>query len=84
MHIFVLTPGYSRRAWAEGYEHERLESLLAAHENGFAHVGGCHAEVLYEMRIVIQGEDGGHARSDVFSILALVCIAARIRAPLRG
>jgi transposase len=27
VHIFVLTLGYSRRCWAEGYEHERMESL---------------------------------------------------------
>ncbi|MGH9671077.1 MAG: hypothetical protein ACRD3A_13310 [Terriglobales bacterium] len=31
VHIFVMTLGYSRRGWAEGYEHERMESLLAAH-----------------------------------------------------
>jgi len=63
VHIFVLTLGYSRRAWAEGYEHERVESLLAAHENGFAHFGGVPAEILYDrMRTVIQGEDGGAKR----------------------
>ena len=28
VHIFVMTLGYSRRGWAEGYEHERMESLL--------------------------------------------------------
>jgi transposase len=43
VHIFVLTLGYSRRGWAEGYEHERMESLLAAHENGFAHFGAAAA-----------------------------------------
>jgi len=63
VHIFVLTLGYSRRAWAEGYEHERMESLLAAHEAGFAHFGGVPAEILYDrMRTVIQGEDGGAKR----------------------
>ena len=36
VHIFVMTLGYSRRAWAEGYEHERMESLLAAHEHRIA------------------------------------------------
>ena len=60
VHIFVLTLGYSRRAWAEGYEHERMESLLAAHENGFAHLGGVTREILYDrMRTVIQGDPGG-------------------------
>ena len=45
VHIFVLTLGYSRRCWAEGYEHERMESLLAAHEHGFAHFGGATGEI---------------------------------------
>jgi transposase len=63
VHIFVLTLGYSRRGWAEGYEHERMESLLSAHENGFAHFGGVTREVLYDrMRTVIQGEDDGAKR----------------------
>jgi transposase len=54
VHIFVLTLGYSRRAWAEGYEHERMESLLVAHEHGFAHLGGLTREILYDrMRTVI-------------------------------
>jgi transposase len=39
IHIFVLTPGYSRQMFAEGYEHERLGSLLAAHEQAFAFFG---------------------------------------------
>ena len=63
VHIFVLTLGYSRRAWAEGYEHERIESLLAAHEHGFAHFGGVTREILYDrMRTVLQGERGGAKR----------------------
>jgi transposase len=37
VHVFVLTLGYSRRAWAEGYENERLNALLAAHEHAFTH-----------------------------------------------
>jgi transposase len=63
VHIFVLTLGYSRRAWAEGYEHERMESLLAAHEAGFAHFGGIPAEILYDrMRTIIRGENDGAKR----------------------
>ena len=38
-----MTLGYSRRAWAEGYENERMEALLAAHEHAFEHFGGCTA-----------------------------------------
>jgi len=60
VHIFVLTLGYSRRAWAEGYEHERMASLLAAHEHGFEHLGGVTGEILYDrMRTVILGEREG-------------------------
>jgi len=29
VHVFVLTLGYSRRAWAEGYENARLSALRA-------------------------------------------------------
>lgn len=53
VHVFVLTLGYSRRAWAEGYENEQLGALLAAHEHAFAHFGGRTAELLYDrMRTV--------------------------------
>jgi transposase len=63
VHIFVMTLGYSRRGWAEGYEHERMESLLAAHEHGFEHFGGVTREILYDrMRTVIQGEREGRKR----------------------
>ena len=63
VHIFVMTLGYSRRAWAEGYEHERMESLLSAHEHAFEHFGGVTGEILYDrMRTVIQGEREGKKR----------------------
>ena len=56
IHVFVMTLGFSRRAWAEGYEHERIDSLLAAHEHAFEHFGGHTAEILYErMRTVVLG-----------------------------
>jgi transposase len=63
VHIFVLTLGYSRRAWVEGYENERLGALLAAHEHAFAHFGGCTAEILYDrMRTVTLGTTEGRPR----------------------
>jgi transposase len=63
VHVFVLTLGYSRRAWAEGYENERLGSLLAAHEHAFEHFGGCTAEILYDrMRTVVAGTVQGKLR----------------------
>jgi transposase len=63
IHVFVLTLGYSRRAYAEGFEHERIGSLLSAHERAFEHFGGCTAEILYDrMRTVIHGEHDGAKR----------------------
>lgn len=56
VHVFVMTLGYSRRAWAEGYENERMSALLAAHERAFEHFGGRTAEILYDrMRTVTLG-----------------------------
>lgn len=63
VHVFVMTLGYSRRAYAEGFENERLASLLAGHEQAFAHFGGCCAELLYDrMRTVVLGTREGQPR----------------------
>jgi transposase len=63
VHVFVLTLGFSRRAWAEGYENERLPALLAAHEHAFAHFGGRPSELLYDrMRTVAADPREGKAR----------------------
>lgn len=63
VHVFVMTLGYSRRAWAEGYLNERLAALLAAHEHAFAHFGGPTAEILYDrMRTVTLGSAEGKPR----------------------
>lgn len=60
VHVFVMTLGYSRRAYVEGYENERMASLLAAHEHAFAHFGGRCAELLYDrMRTVVLGSEAG-------------------------
>ncbi|MBI1397512.1 MAG: IS21 family transposase [Betaproteobacteria bacterium] len=58
VHVFVMTLGYSRRAYAEGFADERLGALLAAHEHAFAHFGGCCETLLYDrMRTVALGEE---------------------------
>jgi transposase len=63
VHIFVMTLGFSRRAWVEGYEHERMESLLSAHEHAFEHFGGVTREILYDrMRTVVAGSVEGRPR----------------------
>ena len=56
IHVLVMTLGYSRRAYAEGFLHERMPNLLAAHENAFAHFGGRCETLLYDrMRTVVLG-----------------------------
>lgn len=63
VHIFVMTLGYSRRAWVEGFVNERLSQLLAAHEHAFEHFGGPCAELLYDrMRTVVLGSVEGRPR----------------------
>jgi transposase len=56
VHVMVMTLGYSRRAYAEGFLHERMPNLLSAHENAFAHFGGRCETLLYDrMRTVVLG-----------------------------
>ena len=63
VHIFVMTLGYSRRAWVEGFVTERVGTLLAAHEHAFEHFGGVCAELLFDrMRTVIIGTVDGRPR----------------------
>lgn len=67
VHIFVMTLGYSRRGYAEGYLNERMENLLSAHERAFAHFGGVCQSLLYDrMRTVTIGtteDDAGVRRA---------------------
>ncbi|MBR0566161.1 IS21 family transposase [Azoarcus sp. L1K30] len=66
VHIFVMTLGYRRRGYAEGFLHERIPDLLAAHERAFAHFGGRCECLLYDrMRTVVLGtvtDTDGHRR----------------------
>jgi transposase len=66
VHVLVMTLGYSRRAYAEGFLRERMPDLLAAHENAFAHFGGRCETLLYDrMRTVVIGssvDDAGQRR----------------------
>jgi transposase len=70
IHVFVMTLGYSRRGYAEGFLHERMPNLLAAHENAFAHFGGRCESLLYDrMRTVVLGStiDGSGNRRPKFN-----------------
>ena len=66
VHVLVMTLGYSRRAYAEGFLRERMPDLLAPHENAFAHFGGRCETLLYDrMRTVVIGstvDDAGKRR----------------------
>ena len=46
--VFVATLGWSRAAYLEFVTDERLEALIAAHENAFLAFGGAPREVLYD------------------------------------
>ena len=67
VHVFVMTLGFSRHGYAEGYLGERMESLLSAHEHAFAHFGGVCQSLLYDrMRTVTTGtseDDAGLRRA---------------------
>ncbi|MBP0447910.1 IS21 family transposase [Roseomonas sp. SSH11] len=56
--VFVATLGWSRAAYAEFVEDERLETLLSCHEHAFLAFGGVPEEVLYDnMRTVVLERD---------------------------
>jgi transposase len=59
-HLFVLTLGYSRRAFYAGYANAQLGTFLEAHEHAFAHFGGHTREHLYDRpRTVCRPTDRG-------------------------
>lgn len=62
--VFVATLGWSRAAYVEFVANERLETLIAAHQNAFLSFGGVPREVLYDnMRTVVAERNGyGHGR----------------------
>lgn len=56
--VFVATLGYSRASYVEFVTDERLDTLLACHENAFLFFGGVPRQVLYDnMRTVVLGRD---------------------------
>lgn len=52
--VFIATLGWSRASYVEFCDDERVETLIAAHENAFAALGGVPMEVLYDnMKTVV-------------------------------
>jgi transposase len=47
-HLFVFTLGYSRRLYTAAFPHERLDAVLAGHEQAFEHFGGVPLQVVVD------------------------------------
>lgn len=57
--VFVAMLGWSRTAYVEFVGDERVETLIAAHENAFLAFGGVPRQILYDnMRTVVAERDG--------------------------
>ncbi|MGH9196806.1 MAG: IS21 family transposase, partial [Acidimicrobiia bacterium] len=58
VHLFTKVLGYSRRTFARGYRHERIEALLDGHAAAFAHFGGRTETILYDNpRTIVKRKD---------------------------
>lgn len=60
--VFVATLGWSRAAYVEFVTDERVETLIAAHENAFLAFGGTPHEVLYDNMRTVVIERNGYGR----------------------
>jgi transposase len=67
IYLCVLTLGYSRRLYAEAFEHERLHAWLTAMENAFRHFGGIPQEVLIDNARALVTRHDVRTREVVFS-----------------
>jgi transposase len=47
-HLFVFTLGYSRRCYVTAFPHERLDAVLAGHEQAFQHFGGVPLQIVVD------------------------------------
>ena len=55
LRVFIATLGWSRAAYVEFCDNERVETLIRCHESAFLAFGGVPAEVLYDnMKTVVQ------------------------------
>jgi len=60
VNFFVMTLGFSRRAYVEAFANERMATLFAAHEHAFSHFNGHCAVLLYDrMRTVLDDTTEG-------------------------
>ena len=72
VHLFVLTLGYSRRAFYRACPNEQLAQFLDAHELAFEHFGGVTAEILYDRprTVCARDADGKLAWNTTFKAFA--------------
>ena len=47
-HLFVCTLGYSRRLYPTAFPNERLDAVLAGHEQAFEHFGGVPLQIVVD------------------------------------
>lgn len=47
-HLFVCILGYSRRLYVTAFPHERLDAVLAGHEQAFEHFGGVPLQIVVD------------------------------------
>ena len=61
VHFFVMTLGYSRGQYAEGFLGERLEHIVTGHNHAFERFGGFTDEILYDnpKTIVLDKDEEG-------------------------
>jgi transposase len=60
--VFVAALGWSRASYVEFVTDERVETLIAAHENAFLAFGGIPREVLYDNMRTVVVERHGYGR----------------------
>ena len=63
--VFIATLGWSRAAYVEFCDDERVETLIACHERAFLAFGGVPKEVLYDnmKTVVLERNTYGVART---------------------
>ncbi len=63
LRVFVATMGYSRAAYVEFCDNEKLATLIQCHENAFSFFGGVPREVLYDNMKTVVLERNAYGRN---------------------
>jgi len=87
MHLFVLTLGYSRRAFFAAFLNEQLGQFLDAHERAFDYFGGHTLEHLYDRARTVchpKGRDGWFWNKTFLSFAQYWGFVPRLCSPYRA